>query len=118
MSEPALTAEEWMMAHTAGVQIASRIFARLQNEGVELRDKQFGAEPVDWSAWFGPGQRLRFAAMLLIDSAAGFTWEDVDLIRRAAGFKPHDGVWLGTDPDHPLISVADRIAALLPPREG
>lgn len=47
------------------------------------------------------------AAICLHGQPFGFTWEDVDLLRRSAT-PPHDS--------DPLDGLAARIAALLPPR--
>jgi hypothetical protein len=65
--------------------------------------------------------RHALAALCLHGQPFGFTWEDVDLLVQlggyeAPGFSPHyeDGRLL----PHPAVkSLADRIAALLPPRE-
>lgn len=54
------------------------------------------------------------AALCLHEQAFGFTWDDVDALRRAAEYE--ESQW-GTRQFEGLGNLADRIAALLPPRE-
>lgn len=63
------------------------------------------------------------AAVCLHGQPFGFTWEDVDLLRGAADYwRPQDGdarEWDGfAARQQAMRDLADRIAALLPPREG
>lgn len=50
-----------------------------------------------------------------VGEALGFAWEDVDLLRKAKVLQEFGPDWNRTVDLHDL---ADRIAALLPPREG
>jgi hypothetical protein len=51
------------------------------------------------------------------DVAAIFTWEDVDRLRRSAAFLAMGLACEGIVLRNPDLDLADRIAALLPPRE-
>lgn len=68
------------------------------------------------SAMTGTDVRHACAARDLHGQPFGFTWDDVDFLREAAR------TWYYTDSDdrpQPILdSLADRIAALLPPRDG
>jgi hypothetical protein len=63
----------------------------------------------------GPNARAEAVAKLIVaarNTALGFTWDDVDLLRRVeANDEGSGGSDIGMLPD-----LADRIAALLPPR--
>ena len=90
---PALTPEEW--ANTKPIVLA------------------IGKEPelMVLSEW-----AHKAAALCLAHKPFGFTWEDVDAIRVTADALEHDG--LGVALAVPALrSIADRIAAILPPRK-
>lgn len=62
--------------------------------------------------------RQAFAALALLGQPFGFTWEDVDLLRFIADKQHALGVSVsGLHPFEQVAALADRIAALLPPRE-
>ena len=61
--------------------------------------------------------RHALAALCLHGQPEGFTREDVDLLREVSALlapRPHEGSFLKVGP---LLMLADRIAALLPPEE-
>lgn len=71
----------------------------------------------------GPHQLDRphaLAALALHDQPFGFTWEDVDLLLRAAGAVEQESadcpVFAPSEVPASFRELADRIAALLPPR--
>lgn len=130
--EPALTPEQWAEARVkfprperysdwveGGYYIgtegdfAGELVFELEVEGCD-RDT-----PLD--------RRHALAALALVGQPFGFTWEDVDRLRYAARgtieycdrLMPDDsGGCCGNSADSAaLASLADRIAALLPPRE-
>lgn len=110
--KPALTPEEW--ANKTGPAIDGELVV----EGDDLRVR----EP-DFQTWttytLRPEQRHAIGARCLRGQPFGFTWDDVDGLRQVAEQLPTFGAGPGgTDvPDPELTSLADRIAALLPPRE-
>ena len=59
-----------------------------------------------------PRERHQAAALCLNDQACGFTWDDVDLLRTAGSRLESDAPALKATVD----DLAERIAALLPPR--
>ena len=63
-----------------------------------------------WSRGEGDGHDGA-AAMLLHDQPFGFTWDDVDMLKMSAR------TVLGAMEHKALLSIADRIEALLPPEE-
>jgi len=100
--EPALTPAEWRSRHTQG---RNRFEAWISYDGREvvLHQGHPGAQT--------PADRHALAALCLHGQDFGFTWEDVDRVRDVARIMdtPEMIDW--------AHSVADRIAALLPPRE-
>lgn len=105
---PALTPEEWATGVVAGDE---------DEESASIADGAVicsGPSPDDefvWgSAMFTGPRRHALAALALHGQSFGFTWEDVDALRDAADSPDLTGGWLYED-------LADRIAALLPPRE-
>ena len=92
--KPALTPEEW--AEAADQRALQAV---LESASAEV------------DAW-NPPSRHGLAALTLHGQPFGFTWEDVDRVRSVA--EP-DSDWYRED--EWLVSLADRIAALLPPRE-
>lgn len=69
-----------------------------------LSPEEWGAVP-DLFVEVGCPERHAFAARALHGQPFGFTWEDVDTLRESP-------------PDESLLdAIADRVAALLPPRE-
>lgn len=96
-----------------------------------MSEVKLALTPADWADWCAEVERsyeyahkyLRrsmfddhgTAALLLHGQPFGFTWEDVDTLRYEA-----ESEWLGVSSPNPgdiLSSIADRIGALLPPRE-
>lgn len=88
---PALTPEEWKQ-HTP-----------------QLDEYMMWA--ADEAGLFGEGHRAKLAALALHGQAFGFTWDDVDAIHMALRMLQEQGIAAP-----PLRMLADRIAALLPPR--
>jgi hypothetical protein len=88
--------------------------------------------PEEWELYLGPredwelsGNPTQYAhgaaAVLLHGQPFGFTWKDVDLLRGVANYwHPQDGDGAEWDEyagrQAALRNLADRIAALLPPR--
>lgn len=107
--KPALTPEEW--ANPAGridgwIDLdAGRIDVMLGGPASPTRDT--GRD------------RHALAAVLLDGQPFGFTWEDVDTLRDIAINDVPELNEEGSafNPEPELASIADRIAALLPPRE-
>jgi hypothetical protein len=105
MSEirPALTREEWAGA-TGAIDPLMEPFTELH---VSIQPD--GALAI-WGAYDGgvqsPAARHALAALALHGQPFGFTWQDVDLLRDAVDYL-----------DPRIRTLADRIAALLPPRE-
>lgn len=95
--KPALTPEEW-------AEVAAPATPITPDQGAISRLEQMLLD--DPSAHGG-------AAALLHGQRFAFTWEDVDAIREVV----NDDTWGGTAINQ-LADLADRIAALLPPREG
>jgi hypothetical protein len=89
---PALTKEEWKAA---------------------IRDRAGMAAAVQraWGDDEHRGDEHALAALLLVYKPYGFTWEDVEAIRRCAEFAGPD------DDSERALSAAARIGALLPPRK-
>lgn len=123
MSEikPALTAEEWAVRKRPQYMLPDRPRIKLRRDGsldMNLDDVSNPAEP--WSCaemTIPPEDRHVVAALALHGLPEGFTWEDVDRLYVTAE-------WLENFPNpiqdfdsEMLRDLADRIAALLPPRE-
>ena len=95
--KPALTPEEWSSRR------AHRPWGVLFNA---LDDASFSA--------LGPDGKHVAAALCLDGQRYGFTWEDVDLLRNGLIYEQHEYM------PHTIPffnDLANRIAALLPPRE-
>ena len=97
---PALTPEEWRGILHGGQRIevgGDLVVGLYEGEFYAATDSGLaGATAED--------RRSAVAALALADQPFGFTWEDADLLRELAT-------------EYPLLSsIADRIAALLPPR--
>lgn len=109
---PALTEKEW----------ASRAF--LEHDGCNPEVRANGELYIEGQAVKGR-ERHAVAALAMHGQPFRFTWEMVDAIRkivgstRGPGFLPEIGVGFGTayGPYHWASLAADRIEALLPPRE-
>ncbi len=107
--KPALTAEEWKFVsyeydgstEVLGGGWGEREHGRA-NEAVNLLEGGLG---------YRPGATHGVAAYLLHDQPFGFTWEDVDMLKMSAR------TVLGAMEHKALLSIADRIEALLPPEE-
>lgn len=109
-TKPALTEEEWgkLGCGTKG--------ARPQR--VEFDDEGYLVVHDGWETALPSSDVWHaLAALCLHGQPYGFTWEDVDILRREAGFAD-DEHRNGFHPETEarLLSLADRIAALLPPR--
>lgn len=122
---PALTPEEWRRGGIKGSQSSSGD----DGWGVYLKGSNIFIVP-GWSDAETPEvhlytpEKLHALAALCLQALAiqqqpfGFTWEDVDALRSAKATEPY-GPW--ADEEVPsetarLQSLADRIAAMLPPR--
>lgn len=86
--EPALTADEWVWIHDESME--------------RLTD--------DIGYLWGHVRRDAVAAICLHGQPFGFTWSDVDLL------KAHGAEWFPRVGSPECDNLADRIAALLPPR--
>lgn len=107
-AEPALTDEEWLGCHNLYTDAADRDWFVFE----EATDGQVFVGCDDHSTGTHPEQRHALAALALHNQSFGFTWEDVDRLRGL------EYMHLDRHEDGPTIaSIADRIAALLPPRE-
>lgn len=110
--EPALTPEEWGGPGAVPGKVSpgiGRVVKAGDSVGLELFKPKVQAKIPE-------ALRHALAALCLHDHPFGFTWEDVDELRREAEWcrtKSHN---LGVAEN--LEDLADRIAALLPPREG
>lgn len=90
--EPALTPEEW-----------ARVLPEASDYALgAAEDANMGAD-----SWHG------VAALALYGQPFGFTWEMVEALRHGGEW----GAWRSDDNEDILRSIADRIAALLPPLE-
>jgi hypothetical protein len=95
--KPALTAEEWAKRISAG--------------GAEMRHMEIAEFRDGTKVGFAPTHAA--AAIALYDQPYGFTWADVDHLRGIVHeYEVEQGSY-----DALLDEIADRIAALLPPRE-
>ena len=116
--KPALTAKEW----EAG-RVEFKIKSSYDHYGIELTcnsratsNYPNGAEGYvtvfdgSWAAPIKTEHQHAAAALLLCGQPFGFTWEDVDSLAGEQAYYEcgHD--------EAKLASIADRIAALLPPR--
>ena len=107
--EPALTPDEW------GNEIRA-IAPDVERESLSIALRAFLYDPPSVDARTRTEQRHALAAIALHEQPFGFTWKDVDGLRYLAA---------GIDRQHPggmnalgiVSDLADRIAALLPPRE-
>jgi hypothetical protein len=110
--KPALTPEEWQERQE--YDPAHGDWGHEDCEVCELARR--------WFAGASPAERHAAAARALHGQPFGFTWEMVDLLRKIAD-EMHEAINAGADA--PMVSetgvdvgtIADRIAALLPPRE-
>jgi hypothetical protein len=94
--EPALSAKEWAELR----RVDERGTVRVDGDAVEAEGR------------FAGDERRALAALALHGEAFGFNWKDVDMIRSAVladDMHSHEDWWA-------LQRLADRIAALLPPR--
>lgn len=107
-AKPALTPEEWAAAldryllrdgYMIGIREADRV--------------QLSAGLDDFNDVHGV-DRQALAAVALHEQPFGFTWEDVDALRGTA--EDYEYRAITPDPFVELNDLADRIAALLPPR--
>lgn len=100
MIEPALTEAEWAK------------LAKLDRfgEGPAIVDGTFVVWGEAGSASVHPDP-LATAALCLHGRTGGFTWGDVDELRESARLVPE-----GYTVNEELLNLAERIAALLPPR--
>ena len=129
--KPALTADEWKQNRRVGGHCVFNSIAIHDSDGrrvatykegeawiVNTHDSGSGAD--GWGISIEAKHAL--AAVCLQGHPAGFTWEDVDALRhmiRSYEDESHHIVYGGRRPDSPYdraLSLADRIAALLPPR--
>jgi len=118
MSEikPALTAEQWE-AWKSGreVRISGMLFRGKDVEWVEVEPYSepgvvYVTDDRGESAGISQHQRASVAAALLDGQPEGFRWEDVDALRELVET-------VAMDRPFTIKAIADRIAALLPPRE-
>jgi len=110
--KPAITAEEWEDAQ--GYWLQGAFSAGFRDRG-RLQISLPTSEDRDD---LDPDDRHQLAALALYGQPFGFTREDVAAIREARG--PLDGrcSHFGADEQFDYGSLADRIEALLPPKEA
>lgn len=115
--KPALTPEEWAGEQPAMNRDDVLIYHDPPPRGggcIGITDR----DPDDPSSVvILPEHRHALAALALHGQPFGFTWEDVDLLREEARseYAIPDGMgFTGQE----LLDLADRIAALLPPRDA
>ena len=101
--EPALTAEEWAGIIADDWTLDSRLAYTLEEADLGHLEYRAGSAP----------PRQIAAALCLYGQPFGFTWNDVELL---LGIVESMAVHM-PDTAARAISLADRIAALLPPRE-
>jgi hypothetical protein len=128
---PALTPEEWSGRgfNRPGVE-----FTAHERDGTPFRGVAYGmsasggAESMEVSdtVWHGDA-RHALAALALHGQPFGFTWDDVDRLRRRAADaeaahdnpeSPMRGEWAVYEEMLAFAGLADRIAALLPPQDA
>lgn len=104
--KPALTPEEWYrptLDHAQGIDASH--FALAPGGKCYLFDRE-GSYELDSE------ERHASAAICLYGQPFGFTWKDVEALRAL------DATILGPGLFRAVQNLADRIAALLPPREA
>lgn len=120
---PALTPEEWASKEA---EVSSWLRIAVLHDGLlAVSVAPDDAEATDGDsapihmATVGYAERPHaLAALALHGQPFGFTWEDVDALRRCAdAIEGADGGYFDAGSED-LRAVADRIAALLPPRHG
>lgn len=112
MIQPALTPEEWAEWNLYGKHGYVKRLEAHRDAGYGI---SFGGyEP---ESYIGTDLQA-VAALCLYGQPFGFGWEDVEALRHAAaGYLSGDFIGrAGPDAGVALDSLADRIAALLPPR--
>ena len=93
--EPVMSAEEWAKWDTPYGRVLWQSARAACHD--DVRDSQ------------------KLAALSLHGQPYGFTWQDVDMLRQAAGMNGGDGSLPNPSAER-FTSLADRIEALLPPR--
>ena len=121
---PALTAEEWERFFR-GFEVDLSATRQVRRWGDALRVGQWEGDGLHATELEDPEERYTLAALCLHGQPFGFTWEDVEIIRAALSTwtgmaRDDDGnfEYVGDRfDDDRAYSIADRIAALLPPKE-
>lgn len=105
--KPALTAENWAHEEMGAEVGENTLFAYISGDGCRFPP---GVMAVGWNGDpmnpLDSDARHALAALAFHGQDFGFTWEDVDALRMAADIT-EAGIF---------YDIADRIAALLPPR--
>lgn len=124
MTERAMSPDEW----TKGVDIGVGLVWASLSSDPRLRTGDLDASnelppwlTIHWGTVadeIATHRRHALAALALHGQPFGFTWGDVDWIRAAAGQLLDEFDRLRADHATGLNAIADRIAALLPPRES
>jgi len=111
--KPALTAEEWAAA-AKKMYVDGELEEVFVNDGLQVSNNRFEAMGVSH-----PDMIAATAALALHGQPFGFSWEDVERLYGAANTMDGDPSEPRTNPILAgyLCDLADRIAALLPPRE-
>jgi hypothetical protein len=108
---------EWARQAAAAMarQLDAEIMGGAMSEKPTVTLHGFGRYDPAYSRTFKVGESfgLDMWSITVESIDCGFTWEDVDLLRGLSTWTPHE--WPGADAK--LRDLADRIAALLPPRE-
>lgn len=115
-TQPALTPEEWAawLASTPDFTVSNEDIGSWVDDNIDDHD---------WKST-EIRQRGALAAIALHPDSClqgqpfGFTWEDVEVLRRLGEWNVEDHEY-HCDPEagRAMLGIADRIAALLPPRE-
>ena len=114
--KPAMTAERWAHDEMSAEVGENTLFAYVSRDGHRFAP---GVMALGWNGdQMNPldtRARHALAALALHGQDFGFTWEDVDMLRDCSGWMDLGEPW--PKEASALRDLADRIAALLPPRE-
>jgi hypothetical protein len=116
MTKPALTPEEWAEPYST-FDDEHGIWPIVDDDGFLL-----SCDDSYYSTLLSPGERHALAALCLHGQPFGFTWDDVALLREAAGYveacrtaiRTIQGAKRGREGYDEVMDLASRIEALLP----
>lgn len=118
---PALTPEQWAVKHYNLKDFDSdiQVFPPDPVMGRVEETLSVGGCCYDYSyhhSYHHDAARHALAALALVGQPFGFTWDDVDALHRVV--QSSVGDWTPNNSELRALDIADRIAALLPPREA